>query len=186
MAKSGKNQALDVVILHKGQHISYQVGTGLRGTGWNGGQFVTYSDGSVAEGNTGKELGIVEAHPGTGGAAGFLVFGSSDSVSDNPEFYTAYRPETTGVAAVCKNDGKYKFFVFETDDAAERATPGAGATLVYALNDTLYISDNGLLTNEASFGAASVAVGNCFHVPQNDSEHPELDYVGLDVAISAQ
>lgn len=179
-ARSGTNARLDVVILHKGQHNNVEIGTGLRGTGWNGGQFVVYTAGTAPIGNTGRELGIVEAAPGSGTVSGFLVFSSSDSENDEPEFYTSYRPEETGVAAMCKDDGKYKFFVFETDDATERASPGGGAALTYALNDKLYVSDRGRLTSENEFAGDGVVVGICFHVPVVDAATPELNYVGLD------
>lgn len=183
-ARSGTNARLDVVILHKGQHNNVEIGTGLRGTGWNGGQFVVYSAGTAPIGNTGQQLGIVEAAPGSGSVAGFLVFSSSDAANDEPEFYTSYRPEETGVAAMSKDDGKYKFFVFETDNAAERATEGAGAVLVYALNDRLYVSDRGRLTSENEFGGDGVVVGICFHVPVVEATTPELNYVGLDYSNS--
>lgn len=178
-----KNQRLDVVILHKGQHHNVELGTGLRASGWRGGTFVTYTDKTKPLGNTGKFIGIVEKHPGTGNTAGFLLFASTTSVSDDPEFFSSYKPEQTGVAALNQNLGKYKFFMYETMDATRRADPThvAGADLAYALNEDLYISSDALLTSEKEFGGNTVKVGNCFHVPNLlvDREN----YVGLDVRI---
>lgn len=178
-SKSGVNNNLDVRILQKGFHVNVEVGTGLRGTGWVGGQFVTYAGTSAPMGKTGREVGIVEKIPGTGNVAGFLVFSSSNSVNDRPEYLTSFRPEQTGVAAICRDAGKYAFYQFETANAAKRANPLAGADLVYALNDALYISDNGLLTNEDQFTPNSVRVGHVFHVP--DATVPAQNFVGVDV-----
>lgn len=44
--------------------------------------------------------------------------------------------------------GYFRWYTFETEDLAERTTPGTGAPLVYVPNDKLYVSDQGLLTNE--------------------------------------
>lgn len=44
--------------------------------------------------------------------------------------------------------GYYKFYVFETEDLAERTTPGTGAALTYTPGDKLYVSNRGRLTSE--------------------------------------
>jgi len=44
--------------------------------------------------------------------------------------------------------GFYKFYVFETENLAERTTPGTGAALTYAAGDKLYVSSRGRLTSE--------------------------------------
>jgi hypothetical protein len=44
--------------------------------------------------------------------------------------------------------GYHKFYVFETEDLAERTTPGTGAPLTYQSGDKLYVSNQGLLTSE--------------------------------------
>lgn len=44
--------------------------------------------------------------------------------------------------------GYHKFYVFETEDLAERTTPGTGASLTYTSGDMLYVSNRGLLTSE--------------------------------------
>lgn len=181
-----KNQRLDVAILHKGIHQNVELGTGLRNAGWRGGLFVRYSNGTAPLGNTGKYLGIVEKSPGTGGTCGFLLFASTTNVSDDPEFFSSYKPETTGVAAINMDRGKYKFFNYEVYTAATRNTPTPVA-IVYNLNERLYVSLNALLTNEQEFGGASIHVGKCFHVPviiPTDPVNPRRHlYVGIDVNI---
>ena len=44
--------------------------------------------------------------------------------------------------------GYYKFYVFETENLAERTVPGSGAPLVYTPGDKLYVSNRGFLTSE--------------------------------------
>jgi len=44
--------------------------------------------------------------------------------------------------------GFHKFYVFETEDLAERTTPGTGAALTYTPGDKLYVSNRGRLTSE--------------------------------------
>jgi len=44
--------------------------------------------------------------------------------------------------------GIHKFYVFETEDLAERTTPGTGSALTYSPGDILYVSNRGRLTNE--------------------------------------
>ncbi len=56
--------------------------------------------------------------------------------------------------------GFHKFYVFETEDLAERTTPGTGAALVYTSGDKLYVSNRGRFTNE-----------------QEEAAHPWTGYV---------
>ena len=44
--------------------------------------------------------------------------------------------------------GYHKFYVFETEDLAERTNPGTGAALTYVSGDKLFVSNRGLLTSE--------------------------------------
>jgi len=44
--------------------------------------------------------------------------------------------------------GFHKFYVFETEDLAERTNPGTGAPLTYPVGAPLYVSNRGLLTSE--------------------------------------
>ena len=52
------------------------------------------------------------------------------------------------VTMVIPPTGYHKFYVFETDNLAERTTPGAGAALTYVSGDKLYVSNRGRLTSE--------------------------------------
>jgi len=49
--------------------------------------------------------------------------------------------------------GFHKFYVFETEDLAERTNPGTGAALTYVSGDKLYVSNRGRLTSEQETGA---------------------------------
>ena len=49
--------------------------------------------------------------------------------------------------------GFHKFYVFETEDLAERTNPGTGAALVYVSGDKLYVSNRGRMTSEQESGA---------------------------------
>jgi len=52
------------------------------------------------------------------------------------------------VTMVVPPTGYHQFFVFETEDLAERTAPGTGAALAYSSGDKLYVSNRGLLTSE--------------------------------------
>jgi len=186
------NQRLDVNILQKGQHSPVELGPTIRASGWRGGTFVTYAGPNaptiVPMGNTGKMLGIVEISTGVS-TCGFLLYASTTNISDDPEFMSSYAPEQTGVASVCRNLGKYKFWFYETQPVAYRTAGTGPATLTYALNGTLYVSSDGLLTceQETIGGKSAQAVGKCFHTPQTEVLHAGLNvgaYVGLDVSIN--
>ena len=49
--------------------------------------------------------------------------------------------------------GFHKFYVFETDNLAERTTPGSGAALTYTPGDKLYVSNRGRFTSEQESGS---------------------------------
>jgi len=65
--------------------------------------------------------------------------------------------------------GFHKFYVFETEDLAERTNPGTGAALTYVSGDKLYVSDRGRLTSEQESGAHSWT-GFCVAKFGNDLE----------------
>jgi len=44
--------------------------------------------------------------------------------------------------------GYHRFYVFETQDLAERTTPGSGSALTYSAGAKLYVSNRGRLTSE--------------------------------------
>lgn len=49
--------------------------------------------------------------------------------------------------------GFHKFYVFETNDLAERTVSGSGAALTYTAGDKLYVSNRGRLTSEQESGS---------------------------------
>jgi hypothetical protein len=65
--------------------------------------------------------------------------------------------------------GFHKFYVFETENLAERTTPGTGADLSYTSGDKLYVSDRGRLTNEQE-SVSHVWTGFCCAKYGNDIE----------------
>jgi len=65
------------------------------------------------------------------------------------------------VQMILVGNGLYKFYIFETNNKAERNVPGTGSALTYVPGDALYVSENGLLTNEketASHSSISMVV----------------------------
>lgn len=180
-----KNQRLDVVALHKGKHSAVEVGPLLRASGWRGGQFVKYITVlPTVRGNTGRQLGVVEANTAsTIKPAGFLLAASTTAESDDPEFFSSYKAESTGVATVVLNEGKYKFYQFTAG-----VTDGVG----YALNAPVFMTAAGVLTFTGVAGT-DVIVGTCFHIPASQADWdnsgganlqntPE-DFVGVDLHI---
>jgi len=75
--------------------------------------------------------------------------------------------------------GYFRWYTFETEDLAERTTPGTGAPLAYAPNDKMYVSDRGLLTNEQE-GPAHAWTG--YVVARVDSDE-EGNYLVVTAAV---
>jgi hypothetical protein len=113
---------------------------------------------------TGARPFTVEASDGTA-VAGFLLFsseGADPSTVGGPSEFVSYQP-ATGVGGqntmTMVNGGTRAYFkTFET----QRLVAGArtGAAIVYALNDALKISENGLLTNDSDVDLAAVGIAN--------------------------
>lgn len=57
------------------------------------------------------------------------------------------------VTMVIPPTGYHQFFVFETEDLAERTVPGSGAALSYIPGYKLYVSNRGRLTSEQETGS---------------------------------
>lgn len=57
------------------------------------------------------------------------------------------------VSMVIPPTGYHKFYVFETEDLAERTNPGTGSALVYNSGGKLYISNRGRITSEQESGS---------------------------------
>ena len=71
--------------------------------------------------------------------------GASFELDDNLQIQ---KMGTRIVTMVVPPTGFHKFYVFETEDLAERTNPGTGAALVYTSGEVLYVSNRGRLTNE--------------------------------------
>ena len=97
---------------------------------------------------------------------------------EETDHYTAQYPQKTGVIICCVY-GQFLFKYYETLNKAERHNPGSGAPLVYELNMSLFVSENGLLTPEKeSPGILSRGVGICIGLPEDN-----LGYVGCEVLV---
>ena len=161
----------DVVRISSGElYGPYKVSSTMLSTGWVGGTWckydtaISFRDGSAIR---------VDRTLGVGGpmtAIGFILRASYEETDQ----YTSFYPGKTGVVTVCQT-GHYLFKYFETLDLAERTTPGSGSALVYSLNQNLYVSSNGLLTNEIETASARV-IGYCSGVPADND-----NYLGADV-----
>jgi hypothetical protein len=135
--------------------LPVEIGTTLLASGWDGGIFIKYSSvTTVQDAEAFRVRRIVEkADPTT--VVGFLLRGSLEA-SDT---YTAQYPGMTGIATMC-NHGSYLFKYYEAD--------------TFVLNQTVYCSANGLLTNVNAGGAR--AVGVVMGLPADNS-----NYLGVDV-----
>jgi hypothetical protein len=78
------------------------------------------------------------------------------------------------------SDGIYKTYVFERKNLAERTNPGTGSDLLYKSGDLLYLSGNGLLTNEKE-SPAHVFLGYAVYKYGHDNDG---DYVFFATAMA--
>jgi len=153
--------------------LTVTVGPTLRQTGWRGGQWVMYSA------PTGVDEFEVEASDGTN-IAGCLVFPSENynpGQEESTQNYiaNAYRTEQGAVAGASTvtmmcGGARCMFKYYETVSLTGGGVR-SGPAIVYALNEWLRISENGLLTNDplANLQAAGVdplnPIGICCAVP---------------------
>ncbi len=180
----------DVIIQINGDKLPAKVGPGLRATGWRGGTFVRY----IAPDNLVDEY-VLEASAGSSGV-GFLAFppegygiGEGDWGAENNFLGQQLRTGAGSVAGastvtITAGGGRYLFKTQETV-----SLNGAGVRnvnpAVYVLNQTLFISENGLLCSDTSDNlilagvATPIAVGVCSAVP-----HARNGFrVGLDLKL---
>jgi len=162
----------DVVQLYEAANPmgANEVSTTMKNVGWNGGLWVCYTSMTSYSdaGNIRVRRAVDKASPNN--PIGFILRGSQEA-SDQ---YTSQWPGRTGVISIF-NQGQFLFKYFETLNKAERDIPGSGAPLVYALNQSLFVSSNGLLTNENETGTARV-VAICAGLPAQNN-----GYMGADV-----
>jgi len=157
---SNIDDALDVELMFPGDRFPVTVGPVLRTNGWRGGLFVMYA--------AGNDDFIVEVSDGTA-AAGFLLFQSEDYAlappwgtgPGSPENWIAQQPRSgvggQNVMTMVNGGTRAYFRVYET--VALAGGTRTGGAITYNLNDTLKVSENGLLCNDsdAQFALAGIA-----------------------------
>lgn len=177
----------DLDVFGQGDRFSVNAGTSLRASGWVAGQWVRYATTQqppVNEFTVEKSIGVT--------AAGFLMYGSENY--SNPRVstyrnYTSYQ-NAGGVSAAASGasvvtmvagGGKFLFRYFETISLTVGGVR-SGPPAVYTVQDTLKVSENGLLCNDpdanllaATGGTSVVAVGLCCYVPTVDNPKLGLD-----------
>lgn len=144
---------------------AFTVTDALQASGWNGGLFVQYyAMKSVLDGSSMRWMRVMgPALPDT--VFGFLLRGSYEPADQ----FTGIYPGRTGVITVC-NHGEFLFKYYEIVNLAERTNPGTGGPLTYALNQTLYCSNRGLLTSENETGVAR-AIAVCSGLPADNENY---------------
>ena len=146
----------DVIRLtNMGDLLPVEIDTALKAAGWSGGTFIKYSRVTTVQDAEAFRVSRFVEKAGPTTVVGFLLRGSYEA-SDG---YTVQYPGKTGIATMC-NHGSYLFKYYESD--------------VYVLNQTVFCSANGLITNVNAGGARSVGV--VMGLPADNS-----DYLGVDV-----
>ena len=162
----------DVVELYlPNNHMgAIEASTTLKNIGWVGGLWVRYAVvSSLQDGNSIRIKRTVEqAGPNT--PVGFMLRGSYEASVK----FTGRNPGETGTTTVA-SAGQFLFKYYETMNLAERTMPGTGSSLIYQLNESLYVSSNGLLTNENETGTAR-SVALCSGLPIDNNY-----YLGADI-----
>lgn len=170
----------DILTLTKVKGFAVQPGPVLRATGWRGGQWVQYID------NNPPDEWIVEASEGRV-ASGYLADASEDyrRGSRGSELNYTSRQLLQGLVApitMFAGHGRTLFKVFETVALTAGGVRSAGP-ITYTINDTLKVSENGLLCNDpdanllaATGGSSVVTVGLCSLVPKaSNNNHLGLE-----------
>lgn len=149
----------DVQVIVWGYRYPVKIGGSLLNRPWRGGTFVRFVGDFTVDLATPEEWN------------GFLVrssFGEEGSRS-----LTSINPQKTGSVALCVF-GAYEFLHYETESInlrrAKQGLPALPAPalpaqlLTYSINDMLYVSSNGLLTNEIEVDDPK-GVGNVMALP---------------------
>jgi hypothetical protein len=159
MATVTGTSSLDVDLQYPGLRLPVTVGPNLRASRWRGGTFVYYI--------TANEDFVVEKSDGNT-TCGFLIFPSEDYAYAPPygtgpgsdQNWTSYQPATgvggQNVMTIIADNTRAFFRVFET--VALVGGVRAGGPITYALNESLYVSENGLLCNDSTVELALAGV----------------------------
>lgn len=127
----------DLILLHKGDSITPAISASLAASGWDGGQFVRWTD----AGN--GELTVTLAN---GVYCGFMPFGSEEA-GDGYVSITGQNPRYKYVSMYFGGNVFYTR-TFETQTYIARNGLGPAAALTYTANQALYVSENGKITNQ--------------------------------------
>jgi hypothetical protein len=158
---------MDVIKLFGAEYYyPCEVDQAMKDTGWVGGQWVKFTGmTTVADGGNNYRIRRYVEKSDPDHPVFFMLRGSYEAIDQ----YTGIYPGRTGVVS-CGVYGQYLFKYYETDDLAERTTPGTGSPLVYSVNGDLYVSDRGLLTTEAETANART-VGICIGLPADNNNY---------------
>lgn len=151
----------DVQVLHYGSKWNVVVGPNLRASGWRGGTFVMYSTltGSIpfeVEKADGNYVSGFLIHPSEF-AAPNEVYGATNNYTSMPKRTEQGFVSGAGVVAMACDNGRFGFKVYETQAIGAGAVRDGGP-IVYALNQNLYVSENGLLCNDTVVKLAQVGI----------------------------
>lgn len=178
MSQATRDVTADLEAQFIGDRYAVAVGPVLQETGWVGGLFVTYVPPIVGE----PDDFVVEVSDGNA-AAGFTLFPSENypldtswvNNWDTSQNYTSFQNRTelsvsgSNTITIVGGGGRYLFKHYETQQLV--LGQRTGPPIVYALNDVLKVSENGLLTNDSDVDLATVgittpqAIGICCAVP---------------------
>ena len=152
---------LDVELMFPGLRLPVTAGPLLRASKWRGGLWVSYVTSS--EGDF-----VVEVSDGNT-AAGFLLMPSENYFPLPPPYgsgvgsnnnWTSFQPATgvggQNVVTMIGDNTRAFFKVYETE--ALNGGTRSGGSITYALNDTLRVSENGLLCNDGDVELALAGV----------------------------
>ena len=151
----------DVPVLHYGSKWNVVVGPGLRASGWRGGQFVMYSTmtGSIpfeVEKSNGDFVSGFLIHPSEYSAPN-ASWGATENYTSLPKRTEQGFVSGAGVVAMACDNGRFGFKVYETQAIGLGAVRDGGP-IVYALNQNLHVSENGLLCNDSVVKLAQVGI----------------------------
>ena len=163
---------LDVELQFPGDRFPIIAGPTLLSTGWRGGLWVAYAAG--AEDFTVEVSDGMDQLVGGTGAAGFLLFQAEDYALAPPYGNGPGSPENwisrqflsgrggQNVATMISGGTRAYCRVFET---VGRFAPIIGVPIAYTLNEPLYVSENGLLCNQAGMaGTPPILAGGLIQV----------------------
>lgn len=168
----------DIDVLKNGDKTPCTAGPIMRRTGWKSGTWVYY----VPNVDNVSEF-TVEKSDGTA-LAGFVLYGSenyADARQSTYRNFTSYQntgalASASGAAVLTLVNGGARVLFKEFETIALNNGVRNGGAITYNLNESLRISENGLLTNDPEAELilagipAPIVVGLCCKVPETDNK----------------